>query len=392
MKAALWVFLLVGLVLSGCSGNGAEPGSETDGDPTCSDLFMFWWWPLAAVDEFNDPLPEYVPSEDAWAKIEVAQEAALQVADTEEAWHRALVETWEAAEPESFYATCDVFSDGERRVLMDLSETEASECFQRAAEYYDPNIGSEFGTIARELGVDIPPAAAIDSGQAARVWAANRAEDFIAVCRHLMELRGSSQVDAAPTTSPPPSTAQQAASPSTTTVVTTTAITAPTTTTTTTTTPRTTTTATADFYSISTQGLPPDALAGSGGWWGSGCSPGGDILPDGVWWGYLTDLTPTSVTFDLACLRFADESDDDPATEDYAWVIENNSHKLRVVPVSPVALVTYSWQACRPNPFPYIEWIENDAVPHGDSGREGGLWLYVNDGLVTELGEGTIAG
>ncbi len=156
------------------------------------------------------------------------------------------------------------------------------------------------------------------------------------------------------------------------------------------------TTTTSDiYYSVAThadQILWPDALPGSGGWWGSGCSPGSNTLPEGIWWGYVTDLTRTSVTFDLVCIKFVVQTDNDPSTEDHAWVIENNNPKLRTIPVSSDALVSCQWMGCPPYPYPYVEWITDDRLPHGDSGREGGVWLYVNNGAVTEVGDAVFAG
>ncbi len=145
-------------------------------------------------------------------------------------------------------------------------------------------------------------------------------------------------------------------------------------------------------YSIATHGLHPGPLSGSGGWWGSGCSPGSSTLPDGIWWGYIEEASSSSISFDLACLRWADESDDDPATEDYGWVIENSNPKVRAVPVDPDATVTCRWVDCPPFPYPYSEWIRDGRVPHGDWGREGGLWLYINGGAITEIGDEALAG
>ena len=156
------------------------------------------------------------------------------------------------------------------------------------------------------------------------------------------------------------------------------------------------TTSTVDvYYSIATHssGWHPEALPESGGWWGSGCSPGSDTLPDGIWWGYLNEFSRTSVTFDLACIVFLDESDNDPATEDYAWVIENKNPRVRIVPVNPAAQVTCDWMHCPSNPFPYLEWTDDDRLPHGDHfTKDNGLWLYVNGGAVTEIDDMDIAG
>jgi hypothetical protein len=196
----------------------------------------------------------------------------------------------------------------------------------------------------------------------------------------------SSSATAPTTTTAPATTTATVAATTTTTTTPTTAAPAPTTT-------LPTTTTTVDvFFSIAAHGLCPAPLPGSGGWFGSGCSPGSETLTDGIWWGYITDLSPSSITFDLVCLRFADESDDDPATEDYAWVIENSNPRVRAVPVRPDALVTCDWMHCPPTPFPYSEWIEDDRLPHGDQGREGGLWLYINSGAVTEIGDEGLAG
>jgi hypothetical protein len=203
----------------------------------------------------------------------------------------------------------------------------------------------------------------------------------------------SSSTTRVPTTTTAATTTTTSTPTTTTALATTTTTTQPTTTNPTTTTLPPTITTTMDiFFSIAVHGLCPAPLSGSGGWFGSGCSPGSDTLPDGIWWGYITDLSPSSITFDLACLRFADETDDDPATEDYAWVIENSNPKVRVVPVGSDTLVTCDWMYCPPNPFPYGEWIEDDRLPHGDQGRERGLWLYINDGVVTEIGDEGLAG
>jgi hypothetical protein len=50
-------------------------------------------------------------------------------------------------------------------------------------------------------------------------------------------------------------------------------------------------------------------------------------------------------------------------------------------------LVTCDWWYCPTYPFPYGEWIEDVRRPHGDQRREGGLWLYINGGAVTEIND-----
>ena len=122
-----------------------------------------------------------------------------------------------------------------------------------------------------------------------------------------LEVGGTSTQIITATVAPTTTTVSSTAIPSTVAPTTpSTTTTAPTATTTTATVPGTSTTADVS-YSIATHGLHPSPpLPGSGGWFGSGCSPGSDTLPDGIWWGYVTDLSPSSVTFDLACLRWFD--------------------------------------------------------------------------------------
>ncbi len=157
--------------------------------------------------------------------------------------------------------------------------------------------------------------------------------------------------------------------------------------------PETTTTVLYVVNTVATHGLLPDPLSGSGGWSGSGCSPSGSTLPDGIWYGYARDLTASSISFDLACLRWVDDPDDD-AIEEGGWDIQNSNPKLRPVPVHPRARVTCDIWGCPAHPFPYTEWMASAPVfpESGSELRESGIWLYVNDGNVTEIGEAGLAG
>jgi hypothetical protein len=142
------------------------------------------------------------------------------------------------------------------------------------------------------------------------------------------------------------------------------------------------------YYSVATHGLPP--LPGSGGWFGSGCFPGSETLPDGIWWGYILDLSPSSITFDLACLRWIDDPNDD-GLEEGGWDIDNNNPKTRIVPVHPRAQAICHLWGCPPTPFPYTDWMEMAPVVP-DMPSDAGVWLYINDGEVTEVGEEGLAG
>jgi hypothetical protein len=204
-------FLLLGLLVAGC-GSGAAVDNEltttsshsetsdtssasipattapaaTSLEPSCIDLFMFWWAPLAAVDEFNDLLPEYSPSQATWDRIWNAAAATVEGDSTEETWHRARMEAWLSLDPSTFQAACSMFSAGERLVVAELSSWEAAECFNWAADYFGGMLDSEMADAAGELGIEIPTTTEIDPGQAARVWAANHSQDFLAVCRVML--------------------------------------------------------------------------------------------------------------------------------------------------------------------------------------------------------------
>jgi hypothetical protein len=127
-------------------------------------------------------------------------------------------------------------------------------------------------------------------------------------------------------------------------------------------------------YVVTAPERSPEALPGSGGASGSGCRPGSDTLPDGIWYGYLTARVPDSVDFDLACLTA------DP-TIDGGFRLENTNPKVRQVSVRPTALVhhlTADWRYARTS---YGDWFDMPFM------IEGAVWLYVNGGVVTEIVE-----
>jgi hypothetical protein len=181
-----------------------------------------------------------------------------------------------------------------------------------------------------------------------------------------------------------------ATAPTTTTApaTTTTSVTAATITTTaptTTTQPPTTTTTVDVFFSIAADGLHPAPLPGSGGWFGSGCSPGSDTLPDGIWAGWIAARLAGQVDFDLACLH--------PTPEEPR--ISNQSTRLRTVPIAENAVVYaikndghrgtavpyQTWQIA-----PVNRWCEAVMIaPFFPSGCP--VWVYVNGGAATEIVE-----
>jgi hypothetical protein len=137
------------------------------------------------------------------------------------------------------------------------------------------------------------------------------------------------------------------------------------------------------FYSLvlsMEQGL----LAGSGGAYGSGCTPGSGPLPDGVWFGWVIEFRPEELIFDMGCLW--------PSMEDTPGPT-NTAIRLRTVPVNP-ATVVYplddeggGWTPVRYDAWPGpVGWCPPGAM--SPSFPDGCLWwLAVNGGTVTEMFE-----
>ena len=159
----------------------AEPITTTEraASMSCEDLYRFWWWPEDAFDEFGNPIEEFFPSPGTQAIIDEAQMAALAIEDTEEAWHEATIVTWRDTEPETFRATCDLFTDGQRTVLAELGAGSAQYCI---GSLHTDSYGAD--QAVRDLGIADPPRD--EQGIINELaWARLSPDDLIAVCRRL---------------------------------------------------------------------------------------------------------------------------------------------------------------------------------------------------------------
>jgi hypothetical protein len=184
---------------------------------------------------------------------------------------------------------------------------------------------------------------------------------------------------AATTTTAAPTTTTGA--PTTTTVAPTTTTAAPTT---------TTTTAPLFVITFDSLGRPefPPVLGGSSDPHGSGCSPPGDVLPDGIWFGYAEALSAGVISFDLACYFTGAAAETasmagDCDTEFGQYCVRNNNPKL-----FPVALAADVDQYYIVDGFP--EPTSSWPVPGSYltcPGERCGVWLYVNGGVITEMWE-----
>jgi hypothetical protein len=135
----------------------------------------------------------------------------------------------------------------------------------------------------------------------------------------------------------------------------------------------------APFSTARLGGEPSEPLAGSGGAAGSGCAPGSDELPDGAWFGWIDSVGEGSVAFDLACLW--------PGRLEPA--VSNDRTLLRSVPIDAEAVVRARVSTTKT----FAEWVEEGArrtlEAPGAPGMPASLpwWLFVNDGLITEMVE-----
>ena len=138
----------------------------------------------------------------------------------------------------------------------------------------------------------------------------------------------------------------------------------------------------------------PDSLPGSGGASGSGCVPGSStVIPDGIWFGYILATNGTTVTFDMACFYSGDIAYTEGA---YDGAEVNNDYYIRnqnplTFSVSIDAGATMYWLDSSSGnfentPMPLADWPGPDE-DWPCPGEFCGVWLYINDGAITEAVE-----
>lgn len=157
-----------------------------------------------------------------------------------------------------------------------------------------------------------------------------------------------------------------------------------------------TTVAPAPLYPIIYDGMGrptfPTVLGNPGDPNGSGCSPPGDTLPDGIWFGYAEGVAGGIITFDLACYftgaaAIAASAAGDCDTEFGAYCVRNNNPKVFSVPIAATAEVFYleagTWDLAPVLPSAWPVSPSYLTCP----GERCGVWLYVNGGAATGIVE-----
>jgi hypothetical protein len=125
---------------------------------------------------------------------------------------------------------------------------------------------------------------------------------------------------------------------------------------------------------------------------GAGCTPDGDDLTDGRWFGFVSAPTGSGFEFDLACWftgdaaaeAAAEDGEESPPPNDY--YVRNANPRLRSLTLaSPDVPVTWTEQAGDPGSeveTPYGEWLDarRDQMAFG-------VWVEVRDGEVERIAE-----
>ena len=137
--------------------------------------------------------------------------------------------------------------------------------------------------------------------------------------------------------------------------------------------------------------FPPEPLPGNDGASGSGCAPGRDSLPDGIWFGLVTSPVENEMRFDLACFYFGDIAEEKAAAAGEEalggfWIANANPapRSISVAPSLPVYWITFDTE------FDLAQFHDWRSDPSGYSNCPGSfcfVWIYVNGGSVTEVME-----
>jgi hypothetical protein len=125
---------------------------------------------------------------------------------------------------------------------------------------------------------------------------------------------------------------------------------------------------------------------------GSGCTPGTDTLPDGLWYGEATALGERGLEFDLACwfvgdaatAAAAEDGEESPPPNDY--YVRNQSDRIRSLTVTLNAPVTWYPEIgvlASETTITYAEW----RTLREQRDFQLAVWLEVEDGTVVSIVE-----
>jgi len=143
---------------------------------------------------------------------------------------------------------------------------------------------------------------------------------------------------------------------------------------------------------------PVEADSDSGDANGSGCTAGGAVLPDGLWFGNVREWRSDEIVFDLQCFYTGDKAREVAATlgeEPHDGIIvTNDSTRLRTLPVGPNAVAFEIRQHTESDGdsysifigVPYSEWPSPlGGYICGSPLDNCPVWVAINDGIITEI-------
>lgn len=143
---------------------------------------------------------------------------------------------------------------------------------------------------------------------------------------------------------------------------------------------------------------PVEADSDSGGANGSGCTTGGAVLPDGLWFGSVREWRSDEIVFDLQCFYSGDKAREVATTlgqEPHDGIIvTNDSTRLRTLPVGLSTVVFEIRQHTESDgdsysifvDVPYSEWPSPlGGYICGSTVDYCPTWVAINDGIVTEI-------
>lgn len=123
---------------------------------------------------------------------------------------------------------------------------------------------------------------------------------------------------------------------------------------------------------------------------GSGCTPGSDRLPDGLWYGRVADFDDEGIAFDLACWFTGDAAttaaaEDGEESPPNGYYVRNQNEQLRNLDVEAVTPVLWylSGDPSDSRQGTFAEWVDFLAT----QGFRLDIWLTIDEGGVTQIEE-----
>lgn len=127
---------------------------------------------------------------------------------------------------------------------------------------------------------------------------------------------------------------------------------------------------------------------GSDGALGSGCRPD-DELEDGVWFGWALDWDAAGLEFDPACYFTGERAEEVAGARGVevtnGFLVVNDVLSTRMFEFSDDAVGWRLDDAAELEPMKLEMFLENPDMWAPCPGNLCGVWLYINDGRVTEI-------